>query len=56
MRIGETAENEIPMEAVLEQQLLDLRNKQLMIQGAMDLCQRSVVCNFHIDTHSGYCG
>ncbi len=40
--IGKLLENEITMEDVLEQQLLDLKNKQMVIQGSIDLCQKMI--------------
>lgn len=40
--IGKIFQNEITMEDALEQQLIDLKNKQLSIQGSIDLCQKII--------------
>ena len=40
--IGKIFQNEITMEDALEQQLIDLKNKQLSIQGSIDLCKKII--------------
>lgn len=40
--IGKILENEISVEDVLEQQLIDLKIKQQMLQSSIDLCQKII--------------
>lgn len=40
--IGKILENEISAEDALEQQLIDLKEKQQMLQSSLDLCQKMI--------------
>lgn len=52
--IGKILENEISAEDALEQQLIDLKSKQQMLQSSIDLCQKMINDRAYDDIDTNY--